>query len=68
MIGMRFSLSVWYLDKSGQVCGIIDELRPWKVSPYMTEALSILELPVGWGKVTNTLLGDELVWEENASG
>ncbi|HBV86980.1 DUF192 domain-containing protein [Desulfosporosinus sp.] len=68
MIGMRFSISVWYLDKSGQVCGIIDELHPWKVSPYMRKALSILELPVGWGEATNTVLGDKLVWEENPVG
>lgn len=68
MLGMKFSLSVWYLDKTGHVCAIIDELRPWKLSPNMSNAFSILELPVGWGKITNTQLGDKLVWEDNSSG
>ena len=39
-------------------------LHPWKVSPRSRKADSVLEFPVGWGRATNTQLGDELVWEE----
>lgn len=65
MLGMKFPLSVWFLDRKGQVCGLIDDLRPWKVSPRFSEAISVLEFPVGWGKATNTLLGDQLTWEDS---
>jgi len=65
MLGMKFPLSIWYLDKTGHVCALIDDLQPWKISPSIKNAISIIEFPVGWGKVTNTLLGDHLVWEEN---
>ena len=64
MLGMQFPLSIWFLDKTGRVCALIDDLRPWKISPRMHNAISILEFPVGWGEATNTRHGDELVWEE----
>ncbi|MDP4126633.1 MAG: DUF192 domain-containing protein [Bacillota bacterium] len=65
MLGMKFPLSVWFIDQSGQVCALVDELRPWRISPRIHKAVSILEFPKGWGKMTNTQLGDELVWEEH---
>ncbi len=65
MMGMKFPLSVWFLDKSGQVCALIDDLRPRKISPRIRNAVSIIEFPEGWGKTTDTQLGDELVWEEH---
>lgn len=64
MMGMKFPLSVWFLDKTGHVCMLIDDLRPWKISPRSRESDSVIEFPWGWGKATNTQLGDELVWEE----
>ena len=64
MWGMKFSLSVWFIDQSGQVCELIDELHPWEISPRIRKAVSILEFPEGWGKATDTRLGDELIWED----
>ena len=64
MMGMKFPLSVWFVDKTGHVCMLIDSLQPWKISPRSRIADSVIEFPVGWGKATNTLLGDKLVWEE----
>lgn len=64
MLGMLFAVSVWYLDSTGHVCELIDELRPWKVSPHIPGASSIIEFPVGWGNATNTVLGDKLDWLE----
>ncbi|KUO78864.1 MAG: hypothetical protein APF81_18305 [Desulfosporosinus sp. BRH_c37] len=65
MLGMKFTLSVWFIDQSGQVCGLIDDLQPWKISPRIRNAVSIIEFPAGWGKTTDTQLGDELEWEEH---
>lgn len=67
MMGMKFPLSVWFIDKAGLVCTLIDDLGPWKISPRIRNASSIIELPAGWGKATGTQPGDELVWEERLS-
>jgi len=64
MMGMKFPISVWYLDKTGHVVAIIDDLKPWKLSPRQHNTESIIEFPVGWGKATNTRLGDELIWKD----
>lgn len=63
MFGMHFALSIWFLDAQGRVCQIIDELEPGKISPRVKNSDSILELPVGWGKVTSTKVGDEIKWQ-----
>lgn len=65
MLGMQFAVSVWFLDSTGHVCELIEELRPWKISPYIRGARSVIEFPVGWGKSTNTLLGDKIKWQDN---
>jgi hypothetical protein len=67
MLGMQFPISVWFLDKTGHVCALIDDLRPWKISPHTRNATSIIEFPAGWGKAKDTQLGDELAWEEKLS-
>lgn len=64
MIGMKYPLSAWFLDENGKVCLLLDDFRPWKISPFLRKAVSVLEFPVGWGKTTATQIGDELVWEE----
>lgn len=65
MIGMKFPLSVWFLDKTGHVLEIIDNLGPWQISPRFSNADSIIEFPVGWGEETNTHQGDQLFWKAN---
>lgn len=64
MLGMKFSLSIWFIDESGKVCALVDELNPWRISPRIRNAASIFEFPKGWGKKTGTQLGDILIWEE----
>ena len=63
MIGMRFALSVWFLDQSGKIHAILDELKPYKISPRHKDAVSILEFPAEWAKITDTRIGDALRWE-----
>ncbi|MHB8126903.1 MAG: DUF192 domain-containing protein [Desulfitobacteriaceae bacterium] len=63
MIGMHFALSVWFLDQSGKICDILDELKPYKISQRRKDAVSVIEFPVGWAKITDTLIGDTLRWE-----
>jgi uncharacterized membrane protein (UPF0127 family) len=62
MFGMRFPISVWFLDKYGTVCDIIDEIRPYRISHRQKEAVSVLEFPVDWANITDTRIGDKLKW------
>ena len=64
MLGMKFAVSIWFIDSTGHVCAIIDELQPWKISPRIREAKSVIEFPARWGNDTKTLPGDKLDWEE----
>src|SRR5262249_50136950 len=47
MIGMRFAIDVVFLDAANRVVRLIEGLAPGKISPKVTEAASVLELPVG---------------------
>jgi uncharacterized membrane protein (UPF0127 family) len=66
MFGMQFPISVYFIDKSGCVCGVVEELRPWGISPHVKKSVSVLEFPVGWGKSADIKMGDKLVWEDSS--
>jgi len=65
MLGMRFALSVWFLDHTGTVCAIVDNLKPGQISPRLREAASVLEFPAGWALHTGVRSGDKLTWFPN---
>ncbi|AHF06878.1 DUF192 domain-containing protein [Desulfitobacterium metallireducens] len=65
MFGMKYSLSIWFINSRGEVCYILDQLKPGKISPHIKEASSILELPVGWAQKTGTRVGDVLIQSVN---
>lgn len=60
MFGMNYPLSVWFVNSTGRVIYIIDELEPGKMSPRIREAVSVIEFPAGWAKETDTQIGDIL--------
>src|SRR6185369_8312705 len=47
MLGMRYAIDVAFLDEAGAVLRTIPELPPWRISPAVTDAASVLELPAG---------------------
>lgn len=65
MFGMKYSLSIWFINAQGEVCFILDQLNPGKVSPRIKEASSIIELPAGWAQQTGTQVGDTLLKSVN---
>lgn len=65
MIGMRYSISVWFLDRGGRICYIIDDLRPNKISSRNRKAATVLEFPAGWAATTGARIGDLLEWVNN---
>jgi uncharacterized membrane protein (UPF0127 family) len=44
---MRFSIDVLFLDKEMRVVRVMEDLKPWRLSPWVWRAHSVLELPAG---------------------
>lgn len=44
---MRFSIDALFLDKGLSVVKVMEDMRPWRVSPWVGEAHSVLELQGG---------------------
>lgn len=61
---MSFPIDVVYIDRSWQVIKIDQNMLPWRLGRYVTQAASILELPVGVIQETGTAVGDQLNFAE----
>ncbi|HHV65099.1 MAG TPA: DUF192 domain-containing protein [Peptococcaceae bacterium] len=59
-IGLKDSISVWYVNRNLQIIKIIDELQPNNISPYIPESHLIIEFPSAWAKITGSQEGDRL--------
>ena len=47
MFFMRFAIDVLFLDRDGVVKRVLLRLRPWRVSPIVFGARTVVELPAG---------------------
>ena len=63
MWGMRYPLDVIFADVEGCVLGVVQDLRPWRVTRIYRGARMAVELPVGVVERTGTCLGDKLALE-----
>jgi hypothetical protein len=59
-LGMGFAIDVVYLDRGMKVIGIQQEVRPWRFTPVLRQAASVLELPCGTAAQTKTAVGDTI--------
>lgn len=55
---MRYPIDVVYLTSEKRVHHIEENVRPWRVTPIITEAASVLELPPRTVWETGTAIGD----------
>lgn len=60
--GMRFSLDLIFLDRSGRVVELVPGLPPGTRTPRVRDAYCVLELPTSTIEATRTRPGDHLVW------
>lgn len=44
---MRFAIDVLFLDRALTVRRVIEDMKPWRLSPWVFTARSVLELPGG---------------------
>lgn len=47
MFFMRFAIDVIFVDASGLVKGVLENFKPWRISPIFWGASGTLELPAG---------------------
>ena len=59
-LAMRFPIDVVYLDRAGTVVHVEHNLQPWRFSPVLMQAASVLELPSHTVARTETALGDRI--------
>ena len=59
-VGMGFPIEVVYLDRALTVVDIRTEVRPWRFTPVLRQAASVLELPCGTTAETRTAVGDTI--------
>jgi uncharacterized protein len=59
-LGMGFAIDVLYLDREMRVVNVRSDVRPWRFTPVLLQATSVLELPCGTVAATNTAVGDTI--------
>jgi uncharacterized protein len=55
---MRFPIDVVYLDTDRIVIDVEEEVKPWRMAAVRIKAASVLELPIGAIRESQTALGD----------
>jgi uncharacterized membrane protein (UPF0127 family) len=55
---MRFPIDVVYLDRDRIVIHVEEALKPWRMAAVRIRAASVLELPIGAIRESQTALGD----------
>lgn len=57
---LRFAIDVIYLDAELRVVHLEENVKPWRLTPILTEADTVLELPSRTVWHSGTQVGDEL--------
>jgi uncharacterized membrane protein (UPF0127 family) len=57
---MRFPIDAVYLDRERIVIHIEEELKPWRLAAVRIQAASVLEVPTGTIRESQTALGDQV--------
>lgn len=59
---MRVPIDVVFLDRDGKVVHIIENLKPWRLSPWVRGSCMVLEMPAGAVQRSGIKLGNLLVF------
>jgi uncharacterized membrane protein (UPF0127 family) len=59
-LGMKIDIDVIFLSADHEILHIIERMRPGKLSPIIKKSHSVLELPAGQIRRTNTHVGHYL--------
>jgi len=67
MFFMRFAIDIVFIGRGNTVVKINRRLKPWRVSSIVFGARRALELPAGAADDSSTQVGDQIVFEPEAS-
>lgn len=62
-VGMRFRFDALFLDKDLKVVHLVEAMKPGRISRFVREAKSVLEVDAGVIAQSRTQLGDQLVFD-----
>ncbi|MDH7578178.1 MAG: DUF192 domain-containing protein [Bacillota bacterium] len=62
---MRFPIDAVFLDEDFVVAGFVENMSPFRFSPYLRGARAVLELPAGAARRTGTQTGDKIRLERS---
>jgi uncharacterized membrane protein (UPF0127 family) len=57
---MRFAIDAIYLDRDRKVIHIEEDLQPWRLAAVKIQAASVLEVPTGTVRESQTVIGDHV--------
>ena len=64
MFFMKFAIDVVFVDKSDKVVGLVERIKPFRMSPYFWRSSYVIELPCGTIERTETKTGDLIEFQE----
>jgi len=64
MFFMRFAIDAIFMDKNDCVVGIVERIKPFRLSPIFFKASYVIEVPEGVIVQTKTSLGDRIEIKE----
>ena len=59
-LAMRYPIDVLYLDMEKRVIRLVDNLRPWRITPMIVDSATVIELPPHTAWNTGTRVGDQI--------
>lgn len=62
-LGMKYSLDLVYIDRHNKICGLVKQLKPWRMSINL-KAKVTMELPASSIEQFDIQLGDECIWQD----
>ena len=60
MFFMRFAIDAVFVDSENQVVGIVENIKPYRLSPIFWKAQCCIELPTGSIQKSRISVGDKL--------
>lgn len=61
--GMKYALDLVYIDKNNKVCGLVDSIKPRRVS-FCIQAKAVMELIAGSLQYLDFKRGDSCQWQD----
>jgi len=60
MFFMRFAIDAIFVDRDHSVVGLVQNIKPFRLSPIFFKASSVIEVPPGVIVQSRTAIGDQI--------